>query len=75
MESTSGETCSWTVKAYRKGTGEKYTYECMAPDAAAARSSFRTAYDDTVRPYKYVVKQYAAVPGLGRSFAWNDITL
>ena len=63
----------WTVKGKRKDTGEVYVFECVAPTIEAARYQFRVAYDDTVRPYRYTLGAYPAVPGLGRSFAWKDI--
>lgn len=63
----------WTVKAERKDTKELYNFECTAPTAESARAKFRKAYDDTAKPYKYVLKAYAAVPGLGRDFAWRDV--
>ena len=63
----------WTVKATHKVTGEKEVFECFADDAAGAREQFRAAYDDTAKPYKYKLRNYPAVPGLGRSFAWQDV--
>ena len=63
----------WTIKAKHKTTGEKEVHECFAADAAAARADFRQRYDDTARPYRYKVRAYPAVPGLGRSFAWKDV--
>jgi len=63
----------WTVKGVHKETGEKAVHECFVADAAAARESFRSTYDDTARPYKYKIRTYPAVPGLGRSFAWKNI--
>lgn len=64
-----------TVKAVHKETGEKVSYECFADDIAGARVQFRAAYGDTVSPYRYKVRVYPAVPGLGRSFAWRDVEL
>ncbi len=63
----------WTVKGKHKETGELYVHECTATSADMARVSFRTTYDDTAKPFKYVLSAYPAVPGLGRSFAWQDV--
>ncbi len=63
----------WTVKAKHKETGETETHECFVADADAARADFRLRYDDTAKPYKYKLRAYPAVPGLGRSFAWKDV--
>ncbi|QDT26824.1 hypothetical protein Enr10x_21340 [Gimesia panareensis] len=63
----------WTVKAVHKETGEKETWDCTAIDAVTARREFRYAFDDASRPYKYKVKAYPAVPGLGRDFAWAEL--
>ncbi len=64
---------AFTVKAERKQTGEKVDFLAHASSEAQARRLFRRAYDDTVRPHKYRVAVYRAVPGLGRSFAWKDV--
>lgn len=63
----------WTVKGKRKDTGEIIEYACLADTIEEARISFRTVHDDTQRPYRYELSAYAAVPGLGRSFAWQDV--
>lgn len=63
----------WTVKGKHKETGEVYEMTCHAESAEDARSRFRATYDDTSRPYKYTVSPCRAVPGLGRSFAWQDV--
>lgn len=63
----------WTVKGKHKETGEVYEMNCHADDIESARTQFRTNYDDLARPYKYVVSACRAVPGLGRSFAWQDV--
>ena len=62
----------WTVKAVRKDTREKVSFDCEALTSQGAKDAFRVAYDDTVRPYRYTLSATAAVPGLGRSFAWTD---
>lgn len=63
----------WRVKGKHKQTGEMEIHECFADNAAHAREQFRAVYDDTVQPYKYKLRNYPAVPGLGRSFAWKDV--
>lgn len=63
----------WTIKAKNKETNEVVKFECTAADAATAREHFRNAYHDWRRPYKYKLSATAAVPGLGRNFAWKDI--
>lgn len=63
----------WTVRARHKETGEKYEFGCHADSSAAARAAFRKAYDDTRKPFKYRLDTSAAVPGLGRRFAWGTV--
>jgi hypothetical protein len=63
---------AFTVKAVRKDTKEKVELEMTGVDVADVRNQFRQLYDDTARPYRYKVRIYPAVPGLGRSHAWGD---
>ena len=63
----------WTVRARRKDTKELTKFECTAADAKEARTKFRAAFADTQRPFKYKLTATAAVPGLGRRFAWKDV--
>lgn len=65
----------WTVKGQHKETKETYSLELFAADGDAARAEFRRVYDDTAQPYKYKLRAYPAVPGLGRSFAWKDVAV
>ena len=60
------------VEKYKE-TKEKVEFECFADDGDSARAQFRATYNDVVRPYRYKVRAYVAVPGLGRSFAWKDV--
>lgn len=63
----------FTVKAVHKETGEKITFECRVESVAEARRQFRFVHGDNVKPYKYKVRAYPAVPGLGRSFVWKNV--
>lgn len=66
---------AYTIKAVRKDTDEKVELELFGPDAASVTAEFRRRYDDTTKPYRYKVRAYLAVPGLGRSFAWARMPL
>lgn len=63
---------AFTVKAVRKDTKEKVELEAYGTDLASVRDQFRVAYNDTVRPYRYIVQIYPAVSGLSRNSAWGD---
>jgi hypothetical protein len=64
----------WVVKSKHKETAETPPdFECFADSAADARAQFRAQYKDTGKPFKYKLRPLAAVPGLGRQFAWKDI--
>jgi hypothetical protein len=65
----------WTVKAKRKDTKEVVVFECLAESAVEARTVFRVNHDDQVKPYRYVLDAYRAVPGLGRDSAWRDLEI
>jgi hypothetical protein len=68
----------WTVTARLKdapvGT-DPIKFTCEADDAAGSRKQFREQYDDTKRPFKYKTSCIAAVPGLGRNFAWYNVDI
>jgi len=69
----------WTVTARLKEfEGDKapdpIKFVCEADNAAEARLQFRTEYNDQKRPYKYKTSCSPAVPGLGRNFAWKDVS-
>jgi hypothetical protein len=61
----------YTVTGERKDTCEKVKFECFADDQVGARNQFRIAYDDTVQPYRYVVRVSPSVRGLGRDRIWS----
>jgi hypothetical protein len=63
----------WTVKAKHKTTGELYEVVLAALSAAEVRSAVRTTLKD-VSPYQWKINASPAVPGLGRSFQWSEIT-
>lgn len=63
------------VKGQHKQTKELEQLECFAVDKADARRQFRAHYQDTAQPYRYTLAVYPAVPGLGRSFAWQAVAL
>lgn len=62
----------WTVKGRHKITKEVVEFETVAASAAAARAAFREHYKDTERPYQWKADPSPAVPGLGRSFRWDE---
>lgn len=63
---------TWTVKAQHSTTKEKLEWTETGADAAAVRSQARTKLKDT-SPFQWRLATYAAVPGLGRRFAWADV--
>jgi hypothetical protein len=65
----------WTVKAKHKVTGEKVELDVTGTSAAEARAAFRNHYKDTKRPYQWDVSPSPAVPGLGRSFRWEELVM
>ncbi len=63
---------TWTVRATHKTTKEKLEVAVQAHSPAQARAQFRAQVQDS-RPYQWDCKPSRAVPGLGRSFKWEDI--
>jgi hypothetical protein len=68
-----GDGC-YTVKAEHKTTGEKVEVELHGASAATVVAAFRQTYKDA-RPYQWQVRASLAVPGLGRSFAWQHLPM
>jgi hypothetical protein len=66
---------TWTVKGKHRQTAEIYKLEVQAKNAAEARAKFRSVYNDTASPFQYQLSTYQAVPGLGRNFAWKDVSV
>jgi hypothetical protein len=63
----------WTVKGRHKRTGERQEVHVLAKDAAGARGEFRRLFKDS-SPYQWQVSVSRAVSGLGRHFAWKDVS-
>jgi hypothetical protein len=63
---------SWTVKAKHRVTKEKLEWTETGADKAEVRTKARTLLKDA-SPFKWDLDLYAAVPGLGRRFAWSDV--
>lgn len=64
---------AWVVRG--KCKDGQVEFVCRAESAADARKQFREKHNDEKRPYKYKLSCSAAVPGLGRSFAWKNVEL
>jgi hypothetical protein len=60
------------VRAVHRGTKEKIECVMYGESAAAVRSAFRRAHDDTRKPHAWAIDLNGAVMGLGRHWSWKD---
>jgi hypothetical protein len=66
---------TWSVKARHRETQEKLELVLLGASPGDIREQFRRTHNDTLRPYRWEISLSKAVPGLGRSFAWQHVDL